>query len=266
MIYKAGENYKVRLSTYFDDEVDVKCTKVEDVPQGWVVTFENFDVYPYPMEYFVSRGRDETWQEGARSASGMPEAYADKDMGWFNWDIYKADTSNIRAAVDLYRSNPGEFMKTGTGLYIFSKTKGCGKTFLACCMANSMIRAGYTVRFLSSSDFAGALSDKTEDGRHSFHKLMTYDFLIFDDLGAGGEDKDWIAQGLFRLIEARIRENKPTFWTSNTPADAVKTDSRVTDRIFATSIPVKLPDEPIRRKLAADRLQNLVAKIQMTGA
>lgn len=265
MIYREGENYKIRLSTYFNDEVDAKCVKVEEVPQGWVVTFET-DWYPMSFMMFVPGNRDKGWQDEARSLSGMPEIYANKDMGFFNWEIYSKDIKTIRSAVELYRSNPGEFMKTGTGLYIFSKTKGCGKTLLACCMANSMIRAGYTVRFINSGDFASFITDKTEDGRHAFHKLMTYDFLVYDDLGAGGEDKDWIAQALYRLVDARIRDHKPTFWTSNTPADAVKTDSRVTDRIFATTIPVKLPDEPIRRKLAENRLQSLVAKIQMTGA
>lgn len=265
MIYQEGENYKIRLSDYFTDEVVAKCVKVQDVPQGWVVTFET-EEYPLPVDIFISRGRDEAWQNEARSASGMPEAYADKDMGFFNWDIYKGNVSSLQSVIDLYRRNPGEFMKSGTGLYIFSKTKGCGKTFLACCMANSMIRAGYTVRFINSGDFASVVSNKTDDGRHNFHRLMTYDFLVYDDLGAGGEDKEWLAQALYRLVDARIRENKPTFWTSNLPTDAVKTDSRVTDRIFATSVPIKLPDEPIRRQLAANRLQNTVAKIQMTGA
>lgn len=260
--YEEGSKYEIKMAW---GTAIATCTAVTDVeaPEGWVCTFEDEEELPYPVDIFVSAGHSERWQNEMANASGMPAEYVRKDIGYFNWDIYESSVSGLKDTITMYLDNAREFYNSGTGLYLFAKSKGCGKTFLACCVVNSLIRKGFTAQFVGAPAFADLVLDKTDSGKSIYAKLFTSDFVIFDDVGAGGEDKDWISRSLFNLVDAREREKRPTIWTSNLPVDDIKTDERTKDRIYSTSLKLKLPEEQIRRKIADNKQRALVSRIRM---
>lgn len=83
-----------------------------------------------------------------------------------------------------------------------------------------------------------------------FYTILDSGLLIFDDVGAQVENKEWITTALFRLINRRYTNHYPTIFTSNVRMEDLKTDSRITDRIYSVSIPVIMPEVNVRRQIA----------------
>ena len=74
--------------------------------------------------------------------------------------------------------------------------------------------------------------------------------LIVDDIGATTEDKEWISNAIFRLVNWRHENLLPTIYTSNVPIEKLKTDDRIVSRIYEDSVPIIMPEVSIRRKKA----------------
>ena len=56
----------------------------------------------------------------------------------FNWDIYGKDVNKAKKYVNNFILKFEQFRKHGMGLYIYSATKGSGKTMLSCCILNEI--------------------------------------------------------------------------------------------------------------------------------
>ena len=74
-----------------------------------------------------------------QARSLIPFCYLDKKPSDFEFDIYGQDTTEIKQYVNLFIVNYEKWKAKGKGLYIHSKTKGTGKTMLACCLANAIM-------------------------------------------------------------------------------------------------------------------------------
>lgn len=257
--YQKGHTYEVEFAVAAP--IIAKCTSVtalKSPEEGWLCGFEEQDT-EYTFDMFVPVGRGSEWQKRQVDESGVPVAYAGQGMGAFKWELYQdqAKAVKLRAMVDAYRSSLDQMFVDGKGLYLYSNTRGSGKTKLACCLAFEAVQKKHSVCFLSSADFCEQIREKSND----FDKWSSVDLLIYDDLGAGGEDKDWPSRELFRLVDLRARRNKPIIWTSNMPIDKVQTDTRTLDRIYATSVfKLGMPEESIRRRLADDWNSEIVRR------
>ena len=77
--------------------------------------------------------------EVVKKNSDIPVVFYNKNYESFNWNIYKdssgriIDMSKKKILVENFLKNFSEWDERGLGLYIHSKTKGSGKTFLASC-------------------------------------------------------------------------------------------------------------------------------------
>lgn len=198
-----------------------------------------------------------------QSMSGMPKEYVYKMGKHFRWDYYKNSTEYAKKIPNAFVCKFSEYRNSGRGLYIFSKTKGSGKTMLACCIANEIVkRQDVSVKFVNVPDYIELVKDKSDAGRECVEKIREAGLLILDDIGTQVENKEWITTALFRLIDYRYTQHLPTIFTSNIPMEELKTDERIADRIYEVSTPVMMPEENIRRKLAdkhrAKFLQNVL--------
>lgn len=255
--YKEGEMYEVTFESA--PRMIATCTDIIPLTipeEGWVCSFEEKDTH-YQFDVWVSAGRGKEWMKRQFDESGIPVLYAGQGMGAFKWDLYKADTAKIEKIIDTWLTGIELMMLEGKGLYIYSNTRGSGKTKLACCIAYEAIHEKYSVLFLSAADF----SEQVREKDNPFQKWLDIDILIYDDLGAGGEDKDWPSRELYRLVDTRTRKEKPIIWTSNLPIDKVKTDTRTLDRIYASSYQIALPEESIRRKLADENNAEIMRRV-----
>lgn len=218
-----------------------------ELSDGNMCDLVGYDVKDYGFSEFaenieVSNG------DFRRSRSMMPFHYLDADMAKFKWDVYGSDIAMQRKIAESFIENFNEYQKAGKGMYIFSKTKGSGKTFLSCALANEVMeRIDICVKFISVPE----LLEMTKKSYRDFTKEQGLDrikgaeLLILDDIGAETK-KEWVDTELFRLIDSRYVSKKVTIFTSNVPIDMLKINERIVDRIFSMCIRLNLPEKSIR--------------------
>lgn len=186
--------------------------------------------------------------EFRRSRSLMPFNYLDANMAKFKWDIYGEDVTVQRKIADSFVERFDKYQKAGKGLYIFSKTKGSGKTMLSCCLANGVMeQLDICVKFISVPELLEMTKKSYKDfaKEEDLDRIRTAELLILDDIGAEIK-KEWIDTELFRLIDYRYSSKRVTIFTSNIAVDALKLNERIVDRIFSMCIKLNLPEKSIR--------------------
>jgi len=131
---------------------------------------------------------------------------------------------------------------------------GCGKTYLACVLATSACRHGYSVRYFRTSRLLESLSIAHGDGRFTklINQLAKIDLLILDDWGL--EKLSLIQRNdLLEIMEDR-HGNKSTMITSQLPitqwhksiGDATLADA-ILDRLLHNAHKLKLKGESMRK-------------------
>lgn len=186
-----------------------------------------------------------------RDRSGMPKEYTYKRGKDFQWDYYGGDTAPQKSIANAFISRYEEFRRSGRGLYIYSSTKGSGKTLLACCLANEVMeRYNAVVKFVQVLDYVDLVKRKDEAAEEERINLRRCSLLILDDIGVQTDKQEWINNALFSLIDERYRNLLPTIYTSNVPMERASKDDRIQSRVYGTSIPMMLPEVSIREKLA----------------
>ncbi len=92
---------------------------------------------------------------------------------------------------------------------------GLGKTMLAICVATKLVQLGYSARFITAQDLAGALARAiTPLGRQRvLRPLLACDVLVLDELGYIPTESGF-GPALYEIVAGRY-ERRPTIITSN---------------------------------------------------
>lgn len=139
-----------------------------------------------------------------------------------------------------YCLRSGEFYDVGVGIYLCGN-RGVGKTHLAHCIANSLIKQEKPV--LVTSVYKIAEQIRSTFGSYGNNKaelfmsrLAKVDFLIIDDFGAETLSKNgesnWLQEKLFEVINDRYNDKKPTIFTSNYSITDLGKSGRITPRLY----------------------------------
>ena len=181
--------------------------------------------------------------------SMIPFEYLDKTAKDFDWNIYGSKSLEMeRKLSNAFVLNFPKWRQKGKGIYIYSATKGTGKTYLSYCLANEVIaRYDVNVKFTSVLEYLDltkkgytSMADKEEkDG------ISRATVLILDDIGVE-VSKDWVNTTLYQLIDYRYANKLITIITSNYPIEQLKVDDRIKDRINAMCLPLHIPEVSIR--------------------
>ena len=86
--------------------------------------------------------------------------------------------------------------------------------------------------------------------------------LIVDDIGVE-QPTNWVNEMLFSIFDTRMKYNKITIFTSNCSIENLQHDERLKSRIFKMAIPVKMPEEDVRKgqsKRDNEELQNILLR------
>lgn len=180
--------------------------------------------------------------------TGVPPQFSDADLSKFGFEIYSKDTANLKKLIQYYYD---KFDKYGKNLFLWSKTPGSGKTFLACCLGKSvMMRYDLKMRFITVPDYLAMVGDSYNRERGERDKSQVYrkcDLLIFDDIGSQKKG-EWHEQEIFRLVNERLNNGKITIYTSNMPPEVLNVNDRTISRIKNNTLIVMMPEESIRDK------------------
>lgn len=221
----------------------------------------NLDGYGVTQDYFVP---DETVLDAKtiqrKSRSMMPFEYVYKSAKDFKWSMYCEDVETQKKIANIFVVKFEEFKKQGRGLFISSRTKGSGKTFLACCIANEVLKNhDISVKFVTVSDYLEIIKDK--DKKDLISEILNCSLLILDDIGVETDKQEWINNALFRLVDSRKNRMLPTIYTSNYAMDKLPGEERITERVIECSVPLVMPEQNIRRQKAEEKTKDFLQEV-----
>lgn len=231
-------------------------TKVEEVKtetlSGLLVYHKYEDVGYNTQAIFLDDGTilDSRFDE-RRNRSGMPLGYMHYTLKSVDWGKYPEDTTTQQKIVNAFVAKYKDFQREGRGLYFYSDAKGSGKTMIACAVANEILKThDISVKFISVTDYIELVKAKYDASWGNIEAILEAGLLILDDVGAQVENKEWITTALFRLIDRRYTNHYPTIFTSNVRREDLKTDHRISRRIYDTTVPVVMPEVNVSRQIA----------------
>lgn len=191
-----------------------------------------------------------------------PEYFAGRTLEKFVPGLYTIGTNRDKAqtALDMvkrYIDGYAEIVSRykGTGLYFYSKEKGTGKTFLSTILGNELSMRGRRVRWYGMTNLlqeikAGYDRESSTSGAEIISLCRNAEVLILDDIGVERQTA-WVNETMYTILDWRMTQCKPTFFTSNHRPHELSYDERIIDRITRMTELVEMPEESIRKKLNA---------------
>ncbi|MFF2449335.1 ATP-binding protein [Neobacillus sp. NPDC058068] len=206
----------------------------------------------------------------------IPDEFKQTTINSFDINLYTKQESKERAITA--KRIAGNYVKKfplmveqGKGLYLFSKTKGSGKTRLAASIMNALLQVHDTKENPLSIYYSPA-ADLLAEIKRTFGEespvsssdiidaVKGVDVLILDDIGVE-KVSDWVEETFTRILDYRLQHKKVTIFTSNLELDELDEkypQGRISSRIEKMTFPVKMPDEKIRSLLAQKENEDLL--------
>lgn len=152
----------------------------------------------------------------------------------------------VKRAIKKYLEKYQDIQK---GLYLFSETRGSGKTLASYIIATDLINRGINIYFTTTSNLFSSLtksiSEKTTESHKILDKCKNTDVLFLDDFGAE-KVSDYVNSILFNILDYRMEMNKKTIFTSNLEIKNTYVDERIKSRVEKMTFAIKFPEESIR--------------------
>ena len=195
--------------------------------------------------------------------ANIPESFKDNNLSNFKTDVY----DNIHWAEQLLnvakmyvKEYFTTYRKQGLGMYIWSSTKGSGKTRYAVSIANELMKVGVVVKFATASDILSNIrstwNEKAEASEEEvINRLSDVDVLIIDDFGVT-KQKEYVDERFFQIINKRYVQKKATIVTSNLALDSLEMDERIKSRLKEITNEVPFPNCSVRDQMALDHKES----------
>ncbi|RGZ00192.1 ATP-binding protein [Clostridium sp. AM58-1XD] len=201
------------------------------------------------------------------SFANIPEAFKEMSLKTFQLGVYHQEDSRriikqTCAAIKYYMDHLEDMRAKGMGLYLYSGTKGSGKTRMAASIANELI---YThrlqVKFAGSMQIVNEIKstwdDKSKSESNLLSALSSVQVLVIDDFGTE-LPKDWIGERFYSIINGRYQDRVITIFTSNMNLEDLKYDDRITNRIKERTFQLPFPEESVRELIADENRKSLI--------
>ena len=253
--------------------------------------------YEVPIEWqeecacLIKRQR-EAKRNALMANAKIPESFKTAALNNYSLGVYKDETAHADAEVLLqvmrgfvsnyeYFTSP-EGKKDAQGLYIYSNTKGSGKTKAAVTIANELIARGVDALFINATDISLEIrktykQNSDVDEAAVLHAFKTVPLLVIDDLAAE-KPSAFIEEQLYKIFNARTENNLLTIITSNLTIEefalqsyvrdgqmASYTDaageSRIGSRLKLMCYEIHAPEEAVREREAefkSNNFENLI--------
>lgn len=177
-------------------------------------------VFSYvPCKYKKKLDNDMSYQNNIFSFD-MPKEIINASMK----DIYTDDKNRLEAikwlTTFIKKIENGEKSK---GLFLTGNF-GCGKTYLVAAAFNELAKKGKKAACLYYPEFLRSLKERfSDDYREIFNKVKKCDLLLIDDIGAETVTCWNRDEVLGTILQYRMQENLPTFFTSNLSINELET-------------------------------------------
>lgn len=241
--------------------------------EGWIVYTENGIDLAKPCAC-----RERAIMARRLQFANIPDAFRDMRLNSFRTDVYRKPESKalISTACQIVKTYLSEFdamRDAGMGLYLYSGTKGSGKTRMAAGIANELIKR-YQVKFAGSTTILREIkktwksnSKKTWDVESGLTEsdllddLSRVEILIIDDFGTETV-ADWINDRFYQIINDRYVNKKITIFTSNDALDSLDYDDRIVNRIKERTYQIAFPEESVRNYIAEKNNADMIERLK----
>ncbi|MEK3977884.1 ATP-binding protein [Psychrobacillus sp. FSL K6-2836] len=202
-------------------------------------------------------------QKNKIKSAKVPQEYFDVTVGSYNIELYTQQSNTDKAMIAKrvavkYVENFENMLQRGKGLFLYSETKGSGKTRLAISILNALIRK-YQVNalYISSVNLLNEIkqtfqSVESIDTSRIIQTFKEVPLLVIDDLGVE-KVSDWSEEMFTQILDERMSNYRPTIITSNFSISQLSKKykmGRVNNRIEKMAFPIAMPEESVRSKLA----------------
>ena len=114
-----------------------------------------------------------------------------------------------------------EMQKNSTGLLLWGDV-GTGKSFIAGCIANTLLDKGVPVIMTNFARLLNKLTDMYAGDRNAYiDSFKRYPLMIIDDLGIE-RNSEFAREQVFSIIDSRYRSQLPMIVTTNLNAEEMK--------------------------------------------
>jgi DNA replication protein DnaC len=154
------------------------------------------------------------------------------------------------------------YIKKGTNILICGST-GCGKSFLACALANRACHSGYSVLYLRMNKFIRELASAKLEGTIAkrLRQLEKVNLIVFDDFGVQKLDADTrlivldILEDRYRKGSTIVTSQYPVAkWYESIGENPTAADG-IMDRLTAGAHRIELKGSSLRKKTETESVE-----------
>ncbi len=200
----------------------------------------------------------------------IPNEFQDYTVDSFDVSLYQFPANLEKAEIvkKLCKNYVEDFdmlKGSGKGLYLYSHTKGSGKTRMAASIANDIIaKYSITVKFSTAIQILDEIKKtwrKNETGEQQFlSDIIHVPVLVIDDIGVE-KPSPWVDEKFYSILDGRLTQKQITIFTSNCPTEQLMLDERIISRIAKMAVPVPFPEESIRAALTREENKDFYNKL-----
>lgn len=213
------------------------------------------DVTYAPSEELLNRQKQDKIQSRIHSVH-MPKDIKQATLEEFEATRVRQEAlSKAMDFIESYLENPATFQK---GLY-FHGAFGVGKTYLLGAIAHELSEQGHPSTLVHFPTFAVEMKNSigqntTEDKLDVFKRAK---ILMLDDIGADSMSS-WIRDDVLGVIlQYRMQEQLPTFFSSNFDMDHLEKEHLTFSQ--------RGEEEPLKAKRIMERIRYLAEEVEMAG-
>lgn len=171
-------------------------------------------------------------------------------------DLYKDDVNRVpvlKYITDFIKKyNNNEKVK---GLYL-NGSFGCGKTYLIAALFNDMARKGVKSAIVYYPEFLRDLKASfNKDYEEKFNYIKKAKLLLLDDIGAENVSSFNRDEVLGPILQYRMEENLPTFFTSNLTLEELEANLAITSSGV----------DKVKARRIIERIKQLTVDIQLVS-
>ena len=173
--------------------------------------------------------------------------------------IYKDDSNRLEAIKYLKSFYDNYFKnKKNKGLYLHGNF-GCGKTYLVAALFNELAKKNVKSTIIYFPEFLRSLKasfgSEEDDYNQRFDTVKASPLLLLDDIGAE-KISDWARDEVLGVIlQYRMEENLPTFFTSNLSLKELEDHLVISNK----------SDDKVKARRIIERVKYLTEEIKMVS-
>ena len=226
---------------------------------------------PFPISCKCQKEADERAENERRAAEFKNNLEARWRADGFHDPSYLKPTfsdddgtnQKLTGVCQKYADRWPEMMENGMGLLLYGGVGG-GKTFLAGCVCNALLKKQVSVCATSFPRVLNVLQNSM-DRQKALDRLARYQCVLLDDFGVE-RGTEYAQEQLFAVVDARYRAKRPTIITTNLSLHDLENPTnlsytRIFDRLLELC-PIRLcVSGPSRRKGLADDRRGLAREL-----